>query len=303
MKKIIISVFSLAAIFVSCKKDTTLNTKGGLFDLGTVVEIPYSGLENFAQDFIPTTGVSDLITVPIVINLAAANGYPLYKNLTITLGINDALRTAYNNDGDDSHPQYLLLPDSCYTFTSKTTVLKAGKYLDTVYITFDPSKIILTSTQNYMLPLSITDAQGQNISGNFKTKYFHFLYNPLAGTYNWDFTRYNTADGTGSPSSVSFKGDETSLLPDNSTQVEVASGYYTGTARYVLSFKNTSGVISDLKLDFNGSDVTNIFNANGISVTSYPQILKSDVVKQDFTFQYVVFNGSAYRYCIDRYYK
>ena len=302
MKKIIISTFSLAMILLGCTKDSTINTSGGLFDRGTIIEIPYSGLENLSKDFIATTGVTDLITVPIIINVAAANGSPLSKDLTLTLGVQDALRTAYNNNGDTTHPQYLLLPDSSYTFTSKTTVIKAGTYLDTVYITFNPNKIILTPTQNYMLPIGLTDAQGQVISGNFSTKYFHFLYNPLAGNYNWDFTRYNNATGSGTPNGSSFTGGTTSLLPDNSTQVEATSGY-TQTERYVFSFKNTGGVLSNLKIDFNSDDVTNVFTANGISVTQYPQIVNADLVKKDFTFQYVVFNGTAYRYIIDRYYK
>ena len=303
MKKIIISTFSLAIVFLSCTKDSTINTSGGLFDRGTVIEIPYSGLENFSSDFIPTTGVTDLITVPIIINVAAAKGSPLSKDLTLTLGVQDALRVAYNNNGDTTHPQYLALPDSSYSFTSKTTVIKAGQYLDTIYITFDPNKIILTPTQNYLLPIVLTYAQGQTNSGNYSTKYFHFLYNPLAGGYNWDFTRYNNSTGTGTPNGSSFTGHTNSLLPDNSTQVEATSAYYTGTARYVFSFKNTGGVLSNFKVDFNGGDVTNIFTANGISVTAYPQIINADPVKKDFTFQYVVFNGSAYRYIIDRYYK
>jgi hypothetical protein len=59
-----------------------------------------------------------------------------------------------------------------YSFPVKSVTIDAGERLDTLRVIFYPSKI--DATKNYMLPVSIQDAQGENISGNFGAIYFHF---------------------------------------------------------------------------------------------------------------------------------
>ena len=68
--------------------------------------------------------------------------------------------------------QYEALPDSTYAFPVKSATIAAGDRLDTLRVLFYPSKI--DTTKNYMLPVSIQDAQGETISGNFGAIYFHF---------------------------------------------------------------------------------------------------------------------------------
>ena len=137
--------------------------------VGTIIEIlpPNGGAENFdgaALDFDPS---ETLDSMSIVVNIAAPK--PLGKPLTVTFGLTDSARTAYNiANGDD----YMVMPDSDYSFPVRTVTIPAGHHLDTLQVYFYPSRI--DSTQSYMLPISITDAQKQPISGNFSTVYFHY---------------------------------------------------------------------------------------------------------------------------------
>ena len=94
---------------------------------------------------------------------------PLNKALTISMEVNDSLRTIYNAAYAG---QYEALPDSVYSFPVSSGTIAAGQRLDTLHVLFYPSKI--NNTKNYMLPVSIKDAQGENISGNFGAIYFHF---------------------------------------------------------------------------------------------------------------------------------
>ena len=67
------------------------------------------------------------------------------------------------------HPD---IPAQCLRINqSGSGSIAAGKRLDTLHVIFYPSKIDVT--KNYMLPVSIKDAQGETISGNFGAIYFH----------------------------------------------------------------------------------------------------------------------------------
>jgi hypothetical protein len=153
-----------------------------------------------------------------------------------------------------------------------------------------------------MFPISITAGGGATISGNFGTIYYHVIGNPIAGGYSWDWTRWNNNDGSGSPTSSSFVGNPTVFSPDNPTQVEVPSGYYLN-ARYVITFTNNAGTLSNFQVTLNPDDVKSQLTAGGITVTEGPTILTADPVNHVYQFHYSVFNGSAYRYLIDKYYK
>lgn len=299
MKKILSVIMILSFFLASCLKDSTLNTKGGLISSGTLIEIPYSGLEYFGQKAVLTAGVTDPIVIPIIINVAAANGKVFDKDVTITLAYDDAARTAYNAVTSND-VKYEALPDSGYSFPVKTGLIKAGRYLDTINVTFYPDKI--DPSKNYMAAITLKDAQGVSISGNFRTVYFHTIGNPLAGNYNWDFYRWNNATGMGALSGASFKGHITTFLPDDPTTIEVVSGYVG--LHYVLAFDNNAGAISNFSLSFNADDVKNILDLNSIKVVNGPTILLADPVTGHYKFQYQVLNATpAPRYIIDEFYK
>lgn len=301
MKKILILIFAIPVLFSSCLKDTTVNTDGGFGSVPAMAEmVSYntpgnygSGLEHFSADAVITAGQTSPIIIPIAVNIATA---PVSKDVKTTLAINDAARVSYNST---SALKFNALPDSCYSFSSKTGTIKAGYNLDTVYLTVYPTKV--DPSQNYMLAVSLTDASGYSISGNFSTAYFHMIGNPLAGNYTWNFTRWNNQTGSGSPAGGTFSGASQTLLPVDPTTVSAYSGYYTQLVQYVLTFTNNGGTLSNFQLSLDPASVSSQLTANGITLTDGPYIDLADPVNKHFIFHYVVFNGAAYRYCRDEY--
>lgn len=292
MKNILVILLFAFVLFSGCLKDTTINSDSGLKSVTAIAELPYHGLENFGNDAVITAGQTAPIVIPVITNIASL---PVTKTITTTLAIDDAARTAYNAANTI---QFNALPDSCYSFATKTATIKPGYNLDTLYLTVDPNKV--DPSQNYMLAITLKDASGIPISGNFATAYFHMIGNPLAGNYTWNFTRWNNQGGTGTPSGLSFTGQTQTLLPVDPLTVSAITGYYTQ-PRYVLSFQNNGGTLSNFAVSFNASDINNLFTPNGISVTDGPYIDIADPVAKHFKFHYVVFTGASYRYLIDEY--
>lgn len=292
MKKILSVILILSIFLTSCLKDDTINTAGGLQETPTTIQFKYSGLVYFGQASVLTAGVADPIKNSMVINVAGRSA--LTSDLKVTIAADDAQRVTYNATSD---VKYEALPDSTYSIPVKEGLIPAGHYLDTLTVIFYPEKI--DPTKNYMLPITIKDAQGQIIASNFSTYWYHTIGNPLAGNYNWDFHRWNNATGTGTD--VGFTGDVTTFLPINPTTITVATAYYIG-PRYELSFTNTAGVVSNYSLIVNAADVKTMADA-GVVITEGPTILLADYATGHFKFHTTYFNGTKYRYLIDDYYK
>jgi hypothetical protein len=198
------------------------------------------------------------------------------------------------------------MPDSTFKILNPTLTIPAGKYLDTFWMIVYPNKI--DPTQNYMAPVQITDASGNTISANFSTIYFHTIGNPIAGAYTWDYSRWNKSDTLGavSPGVGSFTGESTTFLPDNPTQVEVSTGYGATVGfslRYVITFDNNGGVISNIAVALNPDDVASMGTNRGITVTAPAKIVVADPVAGLYRFTFGVYNGSAYRSFVDYFYK
>ncbi len=190
MKKVLFSLIVLSVGLTSCLKDNTINTD--LATRGTSFMVFQSGLEFFSTRAVVAAGAVDPIVTSFTTNVANADGIPLSKNVTVTFAVDDAKRVAYNTSGIGL--QYEALPDSCYSFPVKSGVIPTGKSLLTLNITFYPTKI--DPSKLYMLPITLTDAQGQVIAANFSTVYFHVIGNPLAGNYNMTGTRTNYTGST-----------------------------------------------------------------------------------------------------------
>lgn len=268
-------------------------------DLKPVVLIPEGGLAALGAqslNFLPTDE-SDVYNFRV--NYAATNVAPADQKITIAIDP-DAL-AAFNANSD---VKYVMFPDSIYSFTTTEVTVKAGQsYSDVVALTVYPNKV--DASKNYMLPISIKSASGNTIiSSNFGTVYPHFIGNPIAGAYTWDWERWDAADSTSVPlSGLSFTGQPTVFLPDNPTQVEVATGYYTG-PRYIITFDNNGGVLTNIKVEFNQADIDAATAASGGAVHFGPiTVLKADPVKKIFQFQYTAMSGTNPRYIVDTYYK
>ncbi len=298
----------LLLTFSSCIKDR--NTGAPDFsNLQPLVEIRDNisgvgndaGLAFFAKATLNFPATDEADTVSFYVNIASVN--TLSHDLTVTVGVDPNTITTYN--GDPTHTVHFEpFQDSSFSLLQTQVTIPAGQRVALVSVVIYPSKIDHTNpTTSYMLPISILDAQGVSISGNFGTIYYHTIGNPLAGDYNWDFTRYDNATGTGDPSGLSFTGNTTVLQPTSPTSLEVASGYYTQTARYEITFTNNGGTLSNFDVTLNADDIKNIFNANGITLVQAPKVLIADPVNKVFEFQYVVQNSSGFRWIVDKYYK
>ncbi len=172
MKKLLIAVSSAAFFLTGCLKDKAPND---FSTVGTIVEIPYSGLEYFSKASLNFT--SDTITLTFNVNISSP--YTLSDALTVQVGVDDSKLTAYNATGG---LQYEPMPADAYSFTSTTATIAAGSRLASFSVTF--YKAAIDPSKNLMLAIAIKDAQGKTISGNFNTIYYHAIGNELAGTYD-----------------------------------------------------------------------------------------------------------------------
>jgi Domain of unknown function (DUF1735) len=150
MKKILIPVVVLLSVAItSCLKDTTI--KDGLDKVGTVAMVQYSGLSNFSSAAVVAAGAVDPIVNTFVTNLANADGKPNASDVTVKFVIDDAKRIAYNALPSPAL-DYELLPDSCFSFVTRTAIIKAGTNIVSLKITFFPDKI--NPSKLYMLPIT-----------------------------------------------------------------------------------------------------------------------------------------------------
>ena len=238
--------------------------------------------------------VSGLDTVSFTVNVAS--DFPPTKDVGITLAVDPAALATYNASGPAT--VFEAFPDSTFTFATKTGTVKAGSRLDTFYVVFDADKI--DPTHSYMLPITITSATGGAIiSGNLQTIFFHVIGNPIAGTYTWDFTRWNATDSTGANSGHSVS--PTAFIANTPTEVAVQSGYF-DKIHYEIDFTNTNGVLSNFQVSFNAADVKQT-NTDGVTVDPSPTVIVADPVHGYYEFMYHASTSSGPRTVIDKYYK
>lgn len=279
----------------SCIKDFRAG-ETNLNNLKPTANIVEGGLYQFGTQALLFDPTDPSDTALFHVNYAGVSTAPQDENFT--LGVDAGALTSYNAQSGGA--PYILLPDSCFSFSSTSVVVSKGQtYSDSIPVVFYPGKI--DPTQNYMLPISIMKAPaGITISSNVGTVYYHFIGNPIAGPYSWDWTRFNAPDTTGTPSPTSFTGNPTTFSPDDPTTVEVPSGYYNH-ARYVITFADTSGVLSNFAVSFNPTDLAGF--APAVTLTSGPTILTADPINHIYRFIYTVSTASGPRTLIDKFYK
>lgn len=294
-----LSTFILLLILItpSCVKE-----RKGAADfsgLQPVAEILLSGKAYFGKANLlvnPTDATP--IEREIIVNIASKGN--LEQDVTVALDVSDEERVNYNATITNPDEKFFAMTSNQYSFPQKTVTIKASERLAKIKVTFYQDKI--DPTKSWMLPVVIkTVSNGINISGNNAVVYFNVIGNPIAGAYTWDFTRWNNNTGTGTPNGASFTGESTVFVPVSPTSIEVASGYFIQ-PRYVLSFINNAGVLSNFKLKINDKD-NEALAANSVTLTEGPTILIADPVNKHYKFNYVVWNGAAFRYLIDEFYQ
>lgn len=199
-----------------------------------------AGLANFGKASLNFSG--DPHTQSFYVNLASV--YPMNKDLTLTLGVDQAALDAYNADPANT-VKYELFPDSLYSFTQTSVTIKAGERVALVSVEFFPTNI--DPSKSYMLPISITDAEGVNISGNFGTIYYHVIGNPLAGIWvdqagsNRTLFATTIADGT-IVGIADLEGLAKVMSPDDATHARIDfADLGTSGWQYVITYDQATG--------------------------------------------------------------
>ena len=169
--------------------------------------------------------------------------------LAVTVGVDAAAITAYNAaNGTKFQP----FPTGSYKLTSSKITVPAGQHYGSTTLEIYQNK--LDPTVSYMIPISITDGGGKQLSSNQNTIYYNVIGNPLAGLYTWDFSRFNSADTTGALGAGSFTGQTTSPVPSSATTLILPDSYLQTfadpAAGVALSFTDNSGTLSNFSVAF-----------------------------------------------------
>ena len=308
MKKIL-KTFMISALvcfsLASCLKSVNTNVNGENLT-SNFLQLEYvqdssqttiaSGLQYFGASTLlfPPSDATDTVNFQVTLNGPSKLG----TDIVVTLAPDwTALADNFSSDGIT----YEKMPDSLYKILTPSVTIKAGTRVAYAKMVVYPSKI--NPTKSYMAPVAPSASSIIN-SANFGHIYFHTIGNPMAGAYNWDFYRYNSLTNPSFPlgyNAGSFFGSTISFLPINPTNIHVPTGYYVQ-PNYLITFKNTNGVLSNFTAVIDPGELPSAFTANGISMVTQPVITVSTDYKK-VTINYVVFNGSAYRNCTDIYTK
>jgi len=279
----------VTCIVVMAALSSCIKSREGRTDFSSlqpIMMIREGGLAKFSSQALVFPGTDEADTVYFRVNYAAKDVAP--SDVTVKLGYDESALNAYNGSLTPADSPYAKFPDSIYSFTSTEVTIKAGQsFSDPIPLIVYPSKI--NPTKNYMFPITITDANGINISGNFGTVYYHLIGNPIAGAYNQEWIRYNATDTSGTPA---YDQDLSPGIfsPVNATTVSIPSG--TG-VNYLLSFTNNGGVLSDFTVKFPSDEHDPGSPAyNSITITGGPTIQVADPIAGIYRF-YFTYNNSS----------
>lgn len=166
----------VATLLSSCLKDDSryVNFAGSkpLVELPAATGVAGTGMFQSNSFAILTTPTP----LNVLVNVAAPK--PLTSPLNVKLSVDQAALTAYNTANTKN---YILLPAADYTSTFVATI-PANQNSANVVININTS-LIDPSITTYVLPLTITDAGGQQIS-NYKTVLYNIqVKNKYDGNY------------------------------------------------------------------------------------------------------------------------
>jgi hypothetical protein len=289
-KTAIFSISALALVVISsCTK--SLPARTDFTQTSDFVILTGAGTGNFkASNIQVNTSSPDTVTLTVIADLASANNNN--GAVAVTIGLDNTQITTYNAaNGTKFQP----FPAGSFKIVNPIITIPAGQHYGTTTIQVYQNK--LDPSISYILPVSITDASGKQLSSNQNTIFYNVIGNPIAGNYTHEWIRWNNATGTGTPAFDQTFSDV--FAPVTSTTAAVQSG--TGVV-YLVSFTNTNGVLSNFTVAF-PSDPSDPGSAafNGITITAGPTIVLADPVNRTFTFTFTYLNsGGAARVIIDK---
>jgi hypothetical protein len=238
------SILSITTILLlmlsSCVKP--LNGYTDFSQTSDFVILQNAGMANFGS--VAFNRGSDTVNLTVRVDLASAVNPS--SATTVTIAPDPSLISAYNTA--NPLPGYLVLPTANYKLLNTTLTIPAGQhYAETTLQVYTKG---LDPALSYMLPISIKDASGKQVSGNLNTVYYHTIGNPLAGTYSWSFYRWNsTTDTTTAPNSTVFTNQLVSVSPLGPLDLLFPESYINtfvdASGGVTLEFTNTAGVLSN----------------------------------------------------------
>lgn len=168
MKKYInyLFLFFSIATFASCLKDTQPITADGTYNViefGNIGNIS-SGSSNPIRLYIQSFPVVELDTVVATINYAGA--HEASKDIHVKFSPSAEVLAAFNEKeyGDDEDSYIEMIPDELASYPTEVTIAK-GTHSVSFNVIVKPDQFDFT--KNFGLPLEITSADGEVISGNF----------------------------------------------------------------------------------------------------------------------------------------
>lgn len=299
----LITSLLVTGILSSCLEGDEMNTPPGAVqpfiimtnnpDGGPLVN---SGIRYFGSQALLLDPTIENDTISFAVAIQGTRNFGRDINVTLQTPV-DALDDYFATDGIP----YEMLPAEGYDFISTSGKIKTGETYTEFKVVLHPSVIDLT--KNYMLPITATNDAGLATSSNYGFVYYHIIGNPLAGQYTWSYRRYNNADTVGATAGT--VNDVALFAPKDGTTIETLGGYGATVGincPYVLTFKNTNGVLSDFHVTID-PDLVGGLTENGITITIPPIIIDADYTEtsRHFKFMFQVHNGTANRTLIDEY--
>jgi hypothetical protein len=160
--RMLLFVFVLLTLTSCLKKDDIPD----LSAVDPVIEFPLGGPGMKRNNLTaPATSVVDTV---IALNIASPD--PLNKDVTVSIKADPAIVTAYNTANGTT---YTAIPDNLFQLESTDITIRAGYRVGRIKVKIKFNQFDLT--KKYMLALSISNAPGLIISGNF-------------GKFLWAFT-------------------------------------------------------------------------------------------------------------------
>ncbi|MDB5133775.1 MAG: hypothetical protein JWP37_378 [Mucilaginibacter sp.] len=234
-----------ALLFSSCLKDP-----GHVFNpeitSPNVAQFFNAGLQNFSTDAITS---SDTTTFAVGVTLSTPPTTPT----TVTLAVDNSLIATYN--AANSGIVYLPIPAAAYKLATSVTI-PAGKNSVTTTVIIDRAQ--LDPAGSYMLPVKLVGASPSiPIAANLNTHYFHIIGNDFAGTYTYDFRRWQNGTGpgagiipslssAGAPVDITDLGETVTIYPVSPVEFQMVTEYNGQGVNYDVTFTRT----------VNGSTVT-----------------------------------------------
>lgn len=256
MKKIInyLLLFWGVAFFTSCLKDTQVISPEGthnVVEFGNVSNI-LSGADNPYRLYVAAFPVSPLDTLVIPVNFAGANHAS--KDITVKIDVDNSVVDSLNvrqyidDDGKPDSDRFLQpLNPALYTMPA-SVVIKKGSLGTELLIPIKIDQIDFDAS--YAIGLTITDASGEIISGNFNKIVVNVTpKNDYDGVYEYKMDGWFTTTRT---------------VPDAALETTGAN-----TVRGNLFFYYSNTI--DYQIDPATNQVKVIAISGGYPITNYPE--------------------------------